>query len=257
MTRRTSIKLIERAVSEKWIRQLTFFHILKFRYNNSCIYDYRSRMKELAESLNISEKTLYNYLNFLRAKGLICDHATNLKLKSIRDFGFHRKKISLLIDPDYSLFDITCLLYAKLIEQKARQIAFAESVRRFGRGDRFKYRLCETPFQPSLSIRTMAKLLNISEYKMYLVEKNLNRLGVIKSEKQKPEFLSGNFTNLKSIEDMPGRRFTINGSLYEMFGSKIDFLQFPVFLKKISIRQFKKLPPTPLYLILLFFLQVS
>jgi hypothetical protein len=198
-------------------------------------------MDEIARDLNISTKTLYNYLNFLKSKELICDRANNLKLKSIREFKINRKKTVLFINESYSLFDITCLLYAKLIERKAKCQAFAESVRRFERGDGFKVRPCEIPFRPSLSVRTIAKLLNISEYKSFLVEKNLNRLGVIKSEKQKAQFLSSNFTELKSIEDMPGRRFVINGSLYEIFGARINFLQFPVYLKRISLKQFKAL----------------
>ncbi|HEY5122709.1 MAG TPA: hypothetical protein VIK14_03130, partial [Ignavibacteria bacterium] len=89
---RTSLHLIECAVSESWIRQLAFYHLLKLQFNNGCIYTYKSRMDEIARSLNISTKTLYNYLNFLRSKELVCDHANNLKLKSIRDFTLTRKK---------------------------------------------------------------------------------------------------------------------------------------------------------------------
>jgi hypothetical protein len=240
MTRRTPIKLIERAVSEKWIKQLAFYHLLKFRFNNSCIYNYRSRMDELASQLNISTKTLYNYLNLLRSKDMICDHANNLKLKSIRDFKISRKKSVLLISDKHKLFDVTCLLYGKLIEQKAKQQAFAESVRRFGRGDRFKSGLCENPFRPSLSYRTIAKLLNISESKAFRVIHNLNRLDVIRIVKQKPQLISKSFSALNYIEDMPGYRFNIGNRLFEQYGNRIDFLQYPIFLKNITIRQYIK-----------------
>jgi hypothetical protein len=74
-----------------------------------------------------------------------------------------------------------------------------------------------------------------------MVEKNLIRLSVIKTEKQKAQCLSSNFINLKSIEDMPGRRFTIDGRLFEIFGARIDFLQFPLYLKSFSLKQFKAL----------------
>ena len=129
--KRTSIKLIERAIDESWIKELSFFYLLKFRYNNSCIYNYKRRMNELAQQSNISTKTLYNYFNILRSKGLIIDHMTNLKLRSVKEYKVTRKKTVLLINENYSLFDITCLLFCKLIESKARQQAFAESVRRF------------------------------------------------------------------------------------------------------------------------------
>lgn len=198
-------------------------------------------MNEIAGELNISTKTLYNYLNFLKTKELASDHASNLKLKSIRVFESRWKKASLLIKPGYSLFDISCLLYCKLIEKKARQMAFIESVRRSGRGDRFKDGLRENPFRPSLSVRTIAKLLNISEYKSFLVEKNLVRMGLIQTEKQKPEYLTESFGDLKSIEDMPGYRFVIEGKLFEILAQKIDFLQFPVYLRRFSLKQLKRI----------------
>lgn len=239
MNRRASIMLINQATKEGWIKQLAFFHLLKFHYNNSCLYDYRSRMADIAKQFAISERTLYRYLNLLKSKGLICDHARNLKLKSIRDFGSHRKKVSLLINADHTLYDISCLLYAKLIEKKARQMAFMESLRRCGGGDRLKDVLCETPFRPSLSLRTIAKLLNVSEYKAFQVTKNLVRLKVITCEKPKPELIASCFSDIKSIEDMPGRRFTIDGNLFEIFGQKIEFLQFPVSLRSFSYQQLK------------------
>jgi len=236
MNRRTSIKLIEQAAAEGWIKQLAFFHMLKFTFNNSCLYDYKSRMPELAGQFNVCTKTFYTYLNILRSKELVYEHSNNLVLKSLKG---GRVKTTLIVTADHSLFDITCLLYAKLIEKKARQMAFMESLRRSGRGDKFKVGLCETPFRPSLSFRTIAKLLNVSEYKAFNVTKNLVKSGVINCEKPKPVFLAGNFTALETVEDMPGRRFNIDGRLFEIFGQKIDFLQFPVYLRRFSYKQLK------------------
>jgi hypothetical protein len=178
--RRTSIKLIEKAVTEKWIRQLAFYHLMKYNFNNSCIYNYKSRMNEVAGKLDISTKTQYNNLSFLKSKELIGEHKNNLMLKSIRDFKA-RKKTLLLINGNHSLYDITCLLYAKLIEQSANHQAYAESIRlnekRFtkdkkaqnGRGDGFNRGLSENPFRSSFFFRTIAKIINCSEYKAFQV----------------------------------------------------------------------------------------
>ena len=236
--RRTSIKLIERAVRENWIKELAFYHLMKYHFNNSCVYDYRSRMNELAAQFDISTKTLYNYLNLLRSKDLISDHSHNLKIKSIRHF--ETTKVLLNIEADYNLFDLSCLLYNKLIERKAKQQAFAESVRRFGAGDRYNSRPCENPFRPSLSYRSVAKLLFISECKAFKIIQNLNRLGVIRTNKQKPVLRSKNFSNLKSIEDLPGYRFNIGTKLFELYGMQFEFLQYPVTLKKITSHQYNK-----------------
>jgi hypothetical protein len=196
-------------------------------------------MDEIAIKFNISSRTLYNYLKFLRSKDLVCDHATNLMLKSIKLFIGNQKAI-IRIDNSHDLFDVTCLLYCKLIEQKAKQQAFAESARRFGRGrgDRDISIQSESPFLPSLSSRTIAKLLNVSEFKAFQVTKNLVRLGVIKTEKQKPQLVSKNFTALECVEDMPGYRYNVGTNLFEIFGARIEFMQFPVYLKKISLKQY-------------------
>lgn len=198
-------------------------------------------MDEIAKDLHISTKTLYTYLNKLQSKGLICDHGNNLKLKSIKVFKNKRTKCSICLNADCTLFDITCLLYSKLIERKARQQAFAESVRRFGRGDRFICDPCENPFHPSFSYRTIAKLLKISESKAFRIIKQLNQLGVVRTTKQKPRLLSNNFSDLSCIEDMPGYRFIIGNRLFEVFGIRFEFLQYPVYIKKITIKQYKKL----------------
>jgi hypothetical protein len=241
VTRRTSIKLIETAIDGNWMRQLAFYYMVKFWFANGCIYNYRSRMSELAGQFNISTKTLYNYLNILRSNDMVCDHSNNLKLKSIRDFRINRKKCVILLKDDYSLWDIICLLYGKLIEQKAKNQAFKESVRRFGRGDRYNSNPCEIPFRPSLSYRTIAKLLKTSEYKAFKIVKNLNKLEVLKAVKQKPQLISNSYSALNYIEDLPGYRFNIGTRLLELYGNRIDFIQFPVYLKRITIRQYKQL----------------
>jgi hypothetical protein len=237
--RRTSIKAIEDAITENWIKHLAFYHLLKFHYKNSCIYNYKHRMDEVANQFNLSPKTLYNYFKILMDRNLVFDHSGNLIIRSIRHFGLSRKKTTIYLDDSKTVFDITCLLYAKILEDRAKKQAFKESVRRFGKGDQFKSGLCGNPFLPSLSFRTIAKILHISENKAFRVVKNLNKLGVIKSQKQKPQ-LKGNVSAVMySIEDLPGYRFAIGNNLYEQYGCKHDFLQFPVCLRNITIRQFK------------------
>lgn len=239
MTRKVSIKLTEMAIKEKWIRHLAFYHLLKKEFSNGCLYDYRKRMNEIAGRLNVSPKTLYNHLNCLRAKGLVSDHSTNLIICSIRPFLTRRKTI-IEVSGTNTLFDIECLLYGKILEKKARGMAFKESLRRFGTGDGFKRKLGENPFRPSLSFRSIAKILNVSEYKAVKVMKNLARLGVIEFEKQPPKLISKGYFPLGCVEDMPGYRYTIGSRVYEQWGNLISFLQFPIFLKKLTIQQYKK-----------------
>ena len=239
MNSKASIKLINQASSEGWMRQLAFFHLLKYKFNNSCLYNYRSRMSEIAGMLNVSERTLYTYLNFLRSKKLVFTHANNLMLVSILKYTT-RKKTTIKIDDTNTVFDIETLLYAKVIEQHGRRIGFLRLIKKFERGEQFKSKLTGTPFKPSISMRCIAKLLKISECKASKVIKNLNRLQVIKTTNQKPQLISYNFTRLEYVKDYPGYLFNSGKYLYRQFGQIIDFLHFPIYLKSISIKEYKK-----------------
>jgi len=243
LNRRTSLKLIDQAINEGWLKQLAFYHLLKFRFKSSCIYDYKSRMNELSGMFDICPKTLYSYLNILRYKNLVYDHSNNLIIKSIREFSVNRK-CTILIEEDYTLNDIVCLLYGKLIERKARKQAFGELIKSMGGTDKQRSKFCERSPHDSLvtlSYRLIAKVLKVSEFKSFKVLKNLVRLGVIKIHKQPPIYLNVNFTELEYVEDLPGHRFNIGNKLYAMYGSEIEFLQFPILLKPMTLKVYKRL----------------
>jgi hypothetical protein len=68
----------------------------------------------------------------------------------------------------------------------------------------------------------------------------LTRLQVLQTEKQKPIRVSEELPSLNSLEDLPGYRFNFKGQMFRQFGNLISFLQFPVSLKRITIKQYKK-----------------
>lgn len=256
---KTSLRLIEKAVSEKWVRSLALFHALKFKYNNSCIYSYKGRFKAISKELHLSMKSMYSYVKLLRSKGLIYDHSDNLIMKSFQVIRFELgglwKKCTLIIPDSYNLFDIECLLYAKILEDHARKQAnrvrlkeagkiYGENpVRRNGGEDRRIKGLSETPFHASLSYRTVGKILNLSNNKAIKVIKNLNRLNVLNSKRQKPGLImkNANWLNIDFLNDFPGYRFISAGSLFEQYGMEHEFIQFPIIVKGMTLRQFKKL----------------
>jgi hypothetical protein len=240
---RTSLKLIDKAINEGWLKQLAFYHLLKFRFNNSCLYNYRSRMDELAKMFDICPKTLYSYFKVLRSKNLIFDHSNNLVLTSIGKFCIDRK-CSILIQEDYSLSDIVALLYGKLIERKAGKLSFGELIKKMKGADVEKSNNCEKRPLSSLvkmSNRLIANVLKVSEFKSFKVIKCLEMLKVIIVHKQPPILIKNNFTDLVSVEDFPGYRFNIGTRLYSRAASEIEFLQFPVVIKPLTLKLYKRL----------------
>jgi DNA-binding MarR family transcriptional regulator len=119
----TSITLIEQAATERWIKPLALFHLLKLTYGNSVIYNYRKRMKELAERFGIARKTLYNYLDILRSKELIDKNkgdSKNLHLTSIRNLKSYSIKKNARLQ--FQLMMIFKLFHANFIQNSSKII---------------------------------------------------------------------------------------------------------------------------------------
>lgn len=245
MRMHTCLLLIETAIDEKWIKYLAFFHLVKYRYRNSCIYNYKSRMHIVAWEFNICVKTLYTYVNTLKIQDLVYEHSNNLIFKSIKRLkkAYAKTRYKTVFDfkPHYTLKDLEYLLYLKILENKGRQQAFMVSLK--GANDRFKNgsknsvrTICES-FAPSFSYRTIAKILNISENKAFCVILRLNELNVLRTQKQKPKLIKRNIHFYDHYED-EAYEFVSGGNLYECYGNRHHFLDYPIYLKTISYKKF-------------------
>lgn len=237
---RIPISALEKAIENNYVKDLAFFCLLKSQYNNSCIYSYKSRMDELSKSCGVCVKTLYNFLAKLKNLKLIHDHAGNLMLSSYRSMKRGRVKGVLIIEKSYRVEDIAALLYGKILERRGRNQAFMESMGRFERGDMHKTEHCENPFYPSMSFRTIAKSLKMTPTKAHRIIKRLCQLNFIIPHKQSPFLISENAPSaMYYIEDRLGYHFNIGSCLYEQFGDRYEFLHYPIYLKKISLNQYK------------------
>lgn len=243
---KTSIKIIEQAVSEQWIKPLALFHLCKFNFGNSVIYNYQKRMDELAGRSYVSTKTLYTYLAALKNRGLIEDkgNSQNLHLTSIKSIKYDLndiKKCKIIISPDDNLYIIQNKLYAKLIENQFKKMAFKKAIKEFGRRDLSKLRSGETAAAPfSLSIRNMAKLLNISNNTVPKVLKTLEGLKILKTWTQKPVKISDGKLDVGLVDDYPGYKFVTDNGTFIQFGFKIELLQYPIKIPKISYKVYIK-----------------
>ncbi len=249
-----SIKLIEQLADDKKIRALALFHLLKFTFVNSVIFNYRQRMKELAGRFGISEKTLYTYIRQLRENGLIVDfkgNTDNLHLagiKTIKDELKDREKALITITDDDNIDTIACRLRAKIIEGYQTKIAFVKALRRYEKKQGKKHDLDkmakgEGVYSPvlSLSLRTTAKVLNINEKTATKVLKTLDELGVIRLHESKPVFVCFGFIPPGYLEGYPGYKYLADAGTFVNFGTRIECLEYPVKVPKITAKLYLKL----------------
>jgi hypothetical protein len=133
-------------------------------------------------------------------------------------------------------------MYAKVLENHSRSIAYKEALRRFKAGNHELHNVgtTENGFQPSLSIRNIAKLLNVSEKKAMDIIRNCNRLKIIRTIKQSPQCIGSDSQgfNPDYFNDYPGHWFRYKGKIYRQFGSKHLFLEYPISIPRISSKHY-------------------
>ena len=248
-----SIKMIERATVEKRIRALALFHLLKFAFVNSVIFNYRPRMNELAKRFGISEKTLYTYIKQLREYGLIIDfpgNPDNLHLagiRTIKDDLKDRKTAKINFSGNDNIETVVCRLRAKLIERHQAKMAFMKSVKRYERKQGNKRNLNkvvhgEGAYSPilSLSVRTTANILKVSEKTAQNTLKSLQQLEVIKLHPAKSKYICQGFIPPGYLEGYPGHKFIAEGGTFVHFGNRVECLEFPVKVPKITPKLYLK-----------------
>lgn len=237
------LSLIQQARTQKRMRALSAYYLLKTKFQNSCIYNYRSRMQALAASLNVCEKTLYNYFHHLRRMGLVYDFSGHLMLTSTRklkEAAGERKKYKITVSENETIETIEARLFGKLAEKHIKKIAFHKKIKLFAqRRDQSKKTGDENAQEFSLSVRNFMKLFNLSQEKTRKVLKLLNDNDVMRTRKRNAKVLDyGSVPPLKYSKEFPGHFFKKDGFLFVLFGSLRELLEYPVNDKPVTLRQY-------------------
>ncbi len=208
----------------------------------------------ISRILGISIKTLNKYLAILDQRSLTYEENGDLVLRAHRKIkgSFAEKRtFKISVGKDDMLEDIQARLLCKLIERRGRKISRAEAIRRFekqqfynpkkrlkkaeGGGNRLNMVLRESPpFEPSMGVRSIAKLLFINERTAINLIERMNRLGIVVTKVQMPVCVGDSDVRAsKYFQDNHGHWFVFNNKLYCQYGLSWQFLEFPIFLKPL------------------------
>ena len=243
-----SLSLIREARNQKRTKALAVYYLLKSTYRNSCIYSYKSRMKDLAGSLGICEKTLYNYFAHLRRLGAIYEHRGNLILtstKKLKNEAREHKKYQVTITGDETPQTIEARLMGKLIELQCKNIAFHRAVRKF-ENKRHLHRdsdiktVNENDQITSISARNLQQLFQLSQSKTKKIVNILNDLGVIRTTTRNPQVMGYGVpkSSLRYSREFPGHFFIRDNFLFVRFGDYHQCMEYPVHVKELSYKQY-------------------
>ncbi len=238
----TSLKAIKYSIEGKYTKAFAFYILVKGAFSNGVIYNYRSRKKELAFMAEISERSVYKYIDILIKNNLAYEHHGNLCMKSVRVLKRELsdcRKCKLVITPKDNLHTIECKLYAKLFEYHAKKMAYEEQVMNV---DADKCDSAGKQYDPVLSCRSVAKLFNRSVNKARDIINTLNRMAIIRTIKSKPQKVMSNAYGFDPEYTANTYRyyFLIGNDLYCQRGSTHILLQFNVCYPKLSYKQVYK-----------------
>jgi DNA-binding transcriptional regulator YhcF (GntR family) len=252
---RVCLGLILDASKARITKSIACFYMLKRQFVNSRVYNFRSRKPVLSKILGVSVKTMNKYLEILDQLGLIYEECGVLVLKPnrrVRQIFGEKRIYKISLGRDDSLADIEARLLCKLIECQGRKISRAEAIRRFekrrfnkptkrlkkaqGGGNQLNKVLRESPpFEPSMSVRSIAKLLFVNERTVIKLIDRMNRLGIVRTKVQKPVCVGDSDVRAsKYFQDNHGHFFVFKKKLYCQYGLIWKFLEFPIFQKPLT-----------------------
>ncbi len=177
--------LIKNAIHDEWIRELSFYFLVKARLRNSILYNYNHRKSKIARLLRISPKTLERSSEMLLRKNLAVYQKHHLLIRSIHQIKKDLKEkwaCTLHLPEGVNLKQIEYRLYLKHIHVRARQQLKKE---RKAMNDHRKAGIRDVISEPPFfGYRFLARELNCSRKKVesilaYLKEANLIETKVI------------------------------------------------------------------------------
>lgn len=242
--------LIKHARDTRQMRTIAAYYLLKRQFSHSTIFNYRSRLDQVAGLCQVSSRTLHTYVKTWRALGIAKDHGANLVLISTRDvkraYGERFKAQITRMDGE-GLGEVEARLYAKILEQDNRKVNHNYKLMNFEKGRRAEQR--DTLIRPcgeslpgapafSLSLRTAASNLNVSVPKATKIMRLLNRLEVISTIPNPPKPVGQGVKAYRAMRDDLGYFFIQDNTVYRQFGSKHRFIEYPPSIKPMTYGQF-------------------
>lgn len=247
--------VITKAMDKGFTTELAFLILLKGVYKNSRIYNVRKPKERIAQLTGLSVPTVNRYFNKLGFYGLITPQPFGWQLATIKPNRRNRHKrnnYSIDIDFGANVSKIKRLLFAKVLENKAKSQALIESLYQFHRKgidarQRNEGLNTSEPLRGTMSTRYIAKLLNISVTTAMKLVEMLNSDGVLRTLKPQPEYM---FTGcgpevLAHLMDSYGYKYVRNKSLYKIDPAVHYFPESDYKARPIDYKRHKRLMKNP------------
>lgn len=243
-----NIKLIQRAINEGFINELSFYYLLKAHFRH-CRISKRDHAKQRIRNLTgLSINTISKYFDKLALLRLLqpdCNgwHITSYK----RQRSYRRTRIT--INEGATIYTVKDALYFQILQNRAHKQSTFNSLETYIKGKQAKelpgyMDPAITSYKPYFSIRYVARILNISHVSAFNLLHGLTDQGHIKQHFDGAEFVCRG-GDPSYLEDMYDYKYLQVASIYKVEPARYEFVAKPIFQKEMTIARYRKLCKDP------------
>jgi len=242
-------ELIQDAIKDGLINELSFYYLLKLNFKHSHISNRDKPKQRISKLTGLSINTISKHLHTLHYLGYIQPVYNGWNINTFKGNSWERKYNRITVSEHPTLNEIKDQLYLKILERKGNKQSKFDALEKYIDNKQAKglSGSCNpnTPsYKPFLSIRYVSRLLNVSISTAFAL---MHRL--MDSKQLKQHFEGAGFVCVGGdpgyLEDMYNYKYFQNSAIYHIEPARYEFLVNPIIQKPMTLREYKRLRNYP------------
>jgi len=234
-------KLIQRAIDEGFINEISFYYLLKLNFKYSRISKINKPKQRISKLTGLSINTINKYFDRLILLGYLQPDRNGWGITTYKT----NKPVRIALNEPISLYTIKDALYLKILEIKAHNQSTIDSLETYITGKQVKglpqkMEADTTSYKPYFSIRYVSRIFNISHVSAFTLLRRLRDKGFIKQYFDGSGFVCcGGDPSL--LEDLHDYKYIQATGMYRIEPARYEFLIDPIKQKPMTLTRYRKL----------------
>ena len=242
-------KIIQSAISKGFINEISFYYQLKLNFKHSHISNRDKPKQRISNLTGLSINTISKYLHKLHYLGYIQPDRNGWQINTFKCNAPDKKRNQITVSEHPTLNEIKDLLYLKILERKGNSQSKFDSLGTYIKGKQgtalpINRKSEPTSYKPYLSVRYVARILNISLVSAFNLIHRLIDKGIIKQQFDGSGFVCrGGDPSL--LEDLHDYKYLQNSCMYRIEPARYEFITNSIIQKVMTLREYKRLSKYP------------
>lgn len=238
-------KIIQKAIDEGYINDISFYYLLKLNFRHSRISKQNKPKQRISKLTGLSINSINKYFDRLALLGLLQPDRNGWNITTYKT----NKSSRIALNGPITLYTIKDALYFKMLENRAYKQSIINSLEIYITGKQCtelpgKMEPDITSYRPFFSVRYVAKVLNISHVSAYRLLHRFSDQGFIKQYFEGSEFVCrGGDPSL--LEDLYDYKYLQAAGMYRVEPARYEFLINPIEQKEMTLKRYRRLSKNP------------